>query len=146
MNKRSIKLDTGADEHISSVPSIFSVYPSDYRSDLSLRSATGHNLNIVQVGRVNELIDDVFITDSHDAVGGTLLSGPKLQEQDCWLIDPPRSISPHIGMVVTDLQGKVRMLCDTDNVTVLEDMDRSKIQLLPPDLTKLLENHCIYEY
>ena len=44
-------------------------------------------------------------------------------------------------MVVTDLQGKVRMLCDTDIVTVLEDMDRSKIQLLPPDLTKLLENH-----
>ena len=67
-----MKLDTGADEHISSDSSILSVvYPSDYRADLSLRSATGHDLNIVQVGRVNELIDDVFITDAHDAVGGT---------------------------------------------------------------------------
>jgi hypothetical protein len=44
-------------------------------------------------------------------------------------------------MILTDLHGKIRMICDTENVTLLEDMDRSKIQLLPPDLNKLLEHH-----
>ena len=126
----------GDDENVSDDPSILKeVYSNGRGSDTTLTSASGHSIPVTKVGKAHELLQDVFITENTKGIEGTLISGPRLQERDCWIIGPPRSVSPTIGMIVADLHGKVRMVCDTDNITYLEDIDRSMHEIVPPDIS-----------
>jgi hypothetical protein len=140
--KRPAIIDTGADEHCIKRIDTFTNITEKYNSrnmvpDVELHQANGDVLEIEAKGTVYpSVVEDAYHTPSID---GDLVSGPKLQDKDCWIILPPSSVSKSIGAIVTDKDGKVIMLGDKSMTTDLNQINTHDARVTLPDISDVVE-------
>jgi hypothetical protein len=132
-------IDTVAEETVfpnySNIMEVYERYDDEHPSPSTLISCAGEAMNVVACGKINDILDHVFVVDGLEK---TLLSGVKLQAKGLWLLFPPKNMSPYIGVIVADEDGRVRMLGDWSMNTNIALMDSYDYHIELPRMRDML--------
>ena len=132
-------IDTGCEENCvkseESLSYVEETYDEDNTPDLMLTTASGDSMNVTAKGGINNIMDEVYAVKELET---TLISGPRLQDKNMWIILPPTSISKDIGAIVTDCDGKIQMLGDKSMLTDINKMGTYKLKIVLPDVSPAL--------
>ena len=143
-----ILYDSGAQQGL--VPTSFKPRLQDIKSfsgkksDVALFDAGNHPIDIVGEGALfdksgNCIQDRMFISNDIDE-GGGLLSGPCLRNKGYTVVIPSVQMSPDVGIIVHDNNGKVIMLGDTDLVIDSRDIGTYHHTITPAILDTVIIN------
>ena len=117
---------------------------SSKTSHVALFDAGNHPIDIVGEGALvdrngNCIQDRMFISNDIDE-GGGLLSGPCLRNKGYTVVIPSVQISPDVGLIVHDNNGKIIMLGDADLIIDSRDIGTYTHNIAPAILDNVLSN------
>jgi hypothetical protein len=110
------------------------IYDSDNIPDVNLAGAGGETLPISAKGKINEVIEDVYVCEKLDT---NILSTNKLRDQGYWFIQPPTSISPDNAGYFFNSDGKLSLICNQNLLTDVSKMDTYDCVINLPDISSI---------
>ena len=112
-------------------------YDDNHRPSVNLAGAGGEILPISAKGKINEVIDEVYVCEKLDT---NILSTNKLRDQGYWFIQPPTSISPDHAGYFFDSGGKLSLICNQHLLTDVSKMDTYESSIILPDVSTITDN------
>jgi len=112
-------------------------YDDNYKPNVNLAGAGGDILPISAKGKINDVIDEVYVCEKLDT---NILSTNKLREQGYWFIQPPTSISPDHAGYFFDSTGQLSLICNQNLLTDVSKMDTYDYSIKLPDVSNLNNN------
>jgi hypothetical protein len=131
--------DSGAEEHIINrvncfVPGTFVEYSAKNPAPIDLLTANGQSMPVLGRGDISEHIKGAYYVPSSQS----LVSLPRLRENNQWAYMLPKNISPDYSMLIFDQHGSLIMVAD-DEGNINFDFECPKFQTLFQDFKPLID-------
>jgi len=111
-------------------------YDDNHKPGVNLAGAGGEILPITAKGRINDVIDEVYVCENLDT---NILSTNKLRDQGYWFIQPPTNISTDHAGYFFDSSGKLSLICNQNLLTDVSKMDTYECSITLPDISRITD-------
>ena len=68
------------------------------------------------------------------------MSGSQQRNNDNWVIIPPKSVSPNVGVIMCNLKGKVIWMGNNDMIGNIDNMGKYNLCIPIPDISTIVQD------